>query len=66
MEKVEEFLREQRLQWFGHIEWINDERALVKAKNFVVDGSKRGRPKKRLKEVIEKVILARGSKRNDA
>ena len=25
-EKIEEFIREQRLRWFGHVERINDER----------------------------------------
>ena len=35
----------------------------MKAKNFVVDDSKRGRPKKRLKEAIEKGMLARGLKK---
>ena len=34
IEKVEEFLREQRLRWFGHKERIDDERAPVKAKKF--------------------------------
>ena len=33
---------------------------------FVIDGSKRGRPKKRLKKEIEKDKLARGLKKGDA
>ena len=44
---------------------MNDERA-VKAKNFAVDGSKKGRLKKRWKEAIEKKMLARGSKKSNA
>ena len=43
VKKIEEFLREQRLQWFGYIEKLNDKRAPVKAKKFVVDGLKKGR-----------------------
>ena len=66
VEKIEEFLREQRLRWFEHMEKIDDERAPVKAKTFVVNGSKRGRPKKRWKKTIEKDKLARGLKRKDA
>ena len=58
--KIENFLREQRLRWFGHLERMNDERAPVKAKNFVVKHSKIGRPRKRWKEVVEKDMLVRG------
>ena len=47
VEKIEEFLREQRLQWLKYMKKIDDERAPVKAKIFVINGSKRGRPKKR-------------------
>ena len=54
VEKVEEFLREQRLRWFEHMEKIDYGRAPVKAKIFGVNGSKKGRPKKRWKETIEK------------
>ena len=48
VEKIKEFLIEQRLQWFGHTERMDNERAPVKAKNFVIDDSKISRPKKRL------------------
>ena len=47
VEKIEEFLREQRLLWVGHVERMDDKRAPVKTKNFVIDGLKRGTPKKR-------------------
>ena len=66
LEKIEEFLKEERLRWFEHMKKIDDERAPVKAKIFVINGSKRGRSKKRWKETIEKDILARGLKRSDA
>ena len=41
-------------------------RVLQLLKNFVVDGSKKGRPKKRWKEVVEKNMLITGLKRTDA
>ena len=66
VEKIEKYLREQRLRWFEHMEKMDDERAPVKAKIFVANGSKRGRPKKRWKETIEKNISARGLKKSDA
>ena len=66
-EKIEGFLNEQKLQWFQHIEKMDDERAPVKSKSFVVNGSKRGRLKKKWKETIEKRdMLTRGLKRSDA
>ena len=54
VEKIQEFLREERLHWFRHLEKVDGERALVKANNFVVDGSESSRRNKRLKETIEK------------
>ena len=32
VEKIEEFVREHRLRWFGHVERFDDERTPVKAK----------------------------------
>ena len=32
VEKIEKFMREQKLRWFGHIERMDDERAPIKAK----------------------------------
>ena len=67
VEKIEEFLREQKLRWFEHTEKIDDERAPVKEKCIdLINGSKRGRFKKRWKEAIEKDTLARGLRRSDA
>ena len=51
VEKVEEFI-ELRLRWFEHIERMDDEKAPVKAKNYVLDGLKRVKPEKRWKEAI--------------
>ena len=45
---------------------MDDERARVIAKNFIADSSKRGRPKKRWKEAIEKGLLIRALKKSDA
>ena len=48
------------------MEKTDDERAPVNAKIFVVNGSKRGRPKKKWKEIVEKDVLAKGLKSSDA
>ena len=45
VEKIEGFLRDEKFGWFELMEWMEDERALVKANNFVVDGSKKVRSK---------------------
>ena len=66
VENIEELLREQRLQWFGHVELMADKRTRVKAKKIVVDGLKRGRPKKGWKKVTKKDMLAGGLQRSDA
>ena len=47
MKKIKELQREQGLSWFEDVERMNDERALINAKNFVVNDSKKGRSKKR-------------------
>ena len=66
VEKIKKFLRKKRLRWFGHVERMGNERAPVKAKNFVVEDSKNGQPKKRWKKVVEKHMLMRGLIRTDA
>ena len=40
VERVEEFMREQRLRWLGHVEKIDEESSPVKALHLEVDGSK--------------------------
>ena len=64
--RLEEFLREKRLRWLGHEERMDEERGPVKALLLVVDGTKKGRPKKRWKEVLECDMTARGLQRLDA
>ena len=63
---LEEFLRETRLRWLGHVERMDEERGPVKALLLEVDGTKKGRPKKRWKEVLECDMTARGLQRLDA
>ena len=64
--RLEEFLREKRLRWLGHVESMDKERGPVKALLLEVDGTKNGRPKKRWKEVLECDMTARGLQRLDA
>ena len=66
VERLEEFLREQRLRWLGHVERMDEERGPVKALKLEVDGTKKGRPKKRWKKVVESDMIARGLQRLDA
>ena len=47
--RLEEFLREKRLQWLGHVERMDEKRGPVKALLLEVEGTKKGRPKKRWK-----------------
>ena len=49
-ENIAEFLREQELQWLGHTERVDNEKALKTIKKFVVNGSKKGRSTKRWKK----------------
>ena len=48
------------------MEKIDEERGPVKALLLEVDGIKKGRPKKRLKEVLKCDVTARGLQRLDA
>ena len=64
--RLEEFLKEKRLRWLGHVERMDEERGPVKALFLEVDGTKKERPKKRWKEVLECDMTARGLQRLDA
>ena len=64
--RLEEFLREKRLRWLGHVERMDEERGPVKTLLLEVDGTKKGKPKKRWKEVLECDKTARGLQRLDA
>jgi len=55
VESIEEHLREQRLYWFGYMERMDREKPQPVAMNFKTDCSKKGRLKKRWKEVIDVV-----------
>ena len=54
---MEEFMKEQKLRWFGNVKKMNNERNPVKAKKFVTDDSKADL---RNKEVVEKDMLVTG------
>ena len=64
--RLEELLREKRLRWLEHVKRMDEERGPVKALLLEVDGIKKGRPKKRWKEVLECDMTARGLQRLDA
>ena len=64
--RLEEFLKEKRLRLLGHVERMDEERGPVKALLLEVEGTKKGRPKKRWKEVLECEMTARGLQRLDA
>ena len=64
--RLEKFLREKRLRWLGHVERMDEERGPVKALLLEVDGTKKGRPKKRWKKVLECDMTARGLQRLNA
>ena len=66
VEKIEEFLRSQRLRWFGRVERVTEERVPVMKMKIVLDGVKKGRPKKRWQEVVEQDMKIRGLERADA
>ena len=54
VEKLKKFFREQKMQWFGHIE---KNELQWRKKKIVVNGSKRCRPKKRMKGGYRKKCL---------
>ena len=54
VDEMKEFLRGQRLRWLGHVERVDENRGPAKALHFQINGSKKGRPKKRWIEVLEK------------
>ena len=53
-------------RWLGHVERMDEERGPVKALLLEVDGTKKGRLKKRWKEVLICDMTARGLQRLDA
>ena len=64
--RLEEFLREKRLRWLGHVEKMDEERGPVKALLLEVDRTKNGGLKKRWEKVLECDMTARGLQRLDA
>ena len=54
VDEMKEFLRGQRLRWLGHVERMDENRGPSKARHFQIDGSKKGRPKKRWKRYWRK------------
>ena len=65
-EKIEEFVRAQRLQSFRLIEKTDEISASKDAKDFWLIVQTTYRPKKRCKEVAEKAMLAKRLKKTGA
>ena len=65
VERLEEFLKEQRLQWLRYVERMDEERITIKTLHLQVEGTKKRRPKQRWKEVLKCDMIARGLQRLD-
>ena len=60
-------LQQNRLRWYGHVLRKEDTDSMKKCMEYEVDGSRpRGRPKRTLKEVVQKDCQARNLNREDA
>ena len=66
VEPISQFLQKQKVGWLGHLERMKPERGPVNARLFQVEGSKRGRPKKRWEEEIKKDLQMYGLNIEDA
>ena len=55
VKKMEKFMSEQKLRWFEHMSKMDDEQAPVNAKNYVINGSKKGRRIKEWKKIIKNI-----------
>ena len=62
VDEMKEFLQGQGLCWLGHVERMDENRGPAKALHFYIDGWKKGRPKKRWIEALEKDTRERGLK----
>ena len=60
-------LQQNRLQWYGHVLWKEDNDWVKKCMEYEVEGTRpRGRPKKTWTEIVKKDCRARGLNREDA
>ena len=60
MENLEEYLRQNRLRWFGHIARRDEEVEIKKVFELKIGRRKRGRPVKRWIDVVEEDMKKRG------
>ena len=58
VERLEEFLRKQRLRWLGHVKRMDEETGPIKALHLEVDGTKK--TEKRWREVLECDMIITG------
>ena len=55
VENIGEYLRSQRLRWYGHVERMSQDKAPAMTRVYQVQGRKIRRPKKRWRKVINEV-----------
>jgi len=60
-------LQQNRLPWYGHVLWKEDNDWVKKCMEYDVEGAKpRGRPKETWREIVEKDCQARELNKEDA
>ena len=60
-------LQRNRLRWYGHVLWKEDNDWVKKCMDYEVEGTRpRGRPKKTWREIVEKNCRAHGLNTEDA
>ena len=62
-ENIVKLIKGQRISWLGHLERMEEERMPKKIFTEELEGTRRGRPRKRLKEEVERDLHVLGVRR---
>ena len=62
-ENVVKWIKRQRISWLGHLERMEEDRMPKKIFNQELEGMRRGRPRKRWKEEVERDLQVPGERR---